>query len=174
MTRNTGPGAALRLLMALLALATTPVGAADDDETPWQEGTAALPVYPAEKNLLAFSDGSLTSNRFFIDGSTLKLDDDGVFRYTLVIRSASGAENVSFEGMRCANMQYKIYAYGSNGNWTSARDPQWRPVQDRTYNRYHATLAQEYLCRNGEPIRDTREALELLRGGGIQPAYRRY
>lgn len=38
------------------------------------------------------------------------MGSDGIVRYVLVARSSAGTESVSFEGMRCATREVRIYA----------------------------------------------------------------
>ena len=60
-----------------------------------------MPAYPQVAALLRFpTDRPMPA--VLIDQRTQAIGEDGVVRYVLVVRSASGAESVSFEGLRCA------------------------------------------------------------------------
>ncbi|MCW5605336.1 MAG: hypothetical protein KIT18_12415, partial [Burkholderiales bacterium] len=72
----------------------------DQEKKPWAEIVTQIPAYPKSENLLPFDAGSATSHRFFIDAASISVGEDGVIRYTLMIRTAGGATNVSFEGIR--------------------------------------------------------------------------
>jgi hypothetical protein len=119
----------------------------DDDKKPWSEIEAQLPAYPRAENLLRFEGGVPTGNRFYIDAPSLSVGEDGVVRYTMLIRASGGASNVSFEGIRCATGEHKLYAVGrSDGKWVRARDPAWRGIAYRELNHPHWTLFKEFYC----------------------------
>jgi hypothetical protein len=86
-----------------------------------------------------------------------------VVRYTLVIRTAGGATNVSFEGIRCGERQQKYYATGrSNGTWERARKPQWRRIENKDINRHHLALYQDYLCSGARLMNTASSVKEVL------------
>lgn len=122
----------------------------DENTKPWKEIEAKIPAYPGDGSLLAFDAGAATAHRFFIDTRSLSIGEDGVVRYTLVVKAAGGATNISFEGIRCATRELKVYAVGQrDGSWTRARNPQWRRIEYREVNRHHGALYGDYLCEGG-------------------------
>jgi hypothetical protein len=146
----------------------------DEDKKPWKEIEAKIPAYPKPENLLPFEGGGASPHRFFIDAQSLSIGDDEVVRYTLVIRTAGGATNVSFEGIRCEQRHQKYYATGrADGTWVRARNPQWRRIESREINRHHNVLYQDFLCA-GEgrkaTVKNVKEALQLLKYGAPRPA----
>jgi predicted molibdopterin-dependent oxidoreductase YjgC len=90
---------------------------------------------------------------------------DGVVHYVLVARSSAGAENVSFEGMRCDRGEVRIYAVGRDGGWFG-KPGEWRAIQPRSVQRWHNALFREYFCPQREAIVSAREGVEALRRGG--------
>lgn len=128
----------------------------DEEKKPWAEIEAQIPAYPREENLLRFEAGAATANRFYIDAPSLAVGEDGVVRYTMLIRAAGGATNVSFEGIRCETREQKLYATGRrDGKWTRARDPAWRHIESRDLNRHHGVLFADFFCevaREGKPL----------------------
>lgn len=137
-----------------------------DDGAPWVEDESALPAFPHEANLREFYVSETTSHHFFIDASTLGVGQDGVVRYVLVLRTSGGALNVTYEGIRCATREYRIYASGHrNGSWARARLNLWRPIENKPVNRHHAALSQDLFCPDGVPIRSPDEGREALRLG---------
>ena len=97
------------LLLCLLTLAACaarkPVKGFDSDfdsGKSWAELQAQLPAYPKAENLLPFDAGPASNNLHYIDAPSIVVGEDGIVRYTLVIKSPTGAVNVSYEGMRCA------------------------------------------------------------------------
>lgn len=142
----------------------------DEDKKPWKEIEAKIPAYPRPENLVPFDGGAASPHRYFIDAASLSIGEDEVVRYTLVVRTAGGATNVSFEGIRCEERQQKYYATGRpDGNWMRARNPQWRPIDPaREVNRHHNALYQDYFCageRRRSTVRNVKEALDRLRRG---------
>jgi hypothetical protein len=126
-----------------------------------------LPPYPKTSSLVEFSVSAASSNHFLIDADTLSIGKDGVVRYALVVRSATGAENVSFEGIRCATREQKFFAFGQrDGTWARARNAQWRLIEYKDINRQHAVLHTDIFCASGKnPPRAVREIVQLLRYG---------
>lgn len=119
----------------------------DQEKKPWSELQTQLPAYPKPENLLKFDLGSNTSNSYFVDAASLSVGEDGVVRYTLVIKAGGGATNVSFEGIRCDSKKVRVYAFGHpNSQWSRARDPEWREIKARDINGYHYALRQDYFC----------------------------
>lgn len=134
----------------------------------WVEQEANPPAYPKTSGLVEFRGGGVTSNRFFIDADTLSIGNDGVVRYILVIRSSAGAENVSFEGIRCATREQKYYAFGQRGGWSVAREQHWRLIEAKEINRHHGVLYTDIFCTDrATPPRAVREIVQRLRYGRL-------
>src|SRR5262249_5681 len=104
--------------------------------------------YPKMENLIAFYGGAANPHRFYIDPDSVSVGADGVVRYTLVVKAAGGATNVSYEGMRCSTGEQKLYAIGqAGGKWGPARAATWRPIEMRQYTRHYNELYEEIFCR---------------------------
>lgn len=163
-------------VLASMCLGTAAYAAADEDEDlpkGWQENAVALPPVPAESAWIPFFVSAATENRFFIDGSSLTVGDDGVVRYVLKVQAAGGARNVSYEGMRCETRERRLYATGRlDGSWSPSRVKAWQRIQDVPQNRQHAALFLEYFCPDGIVVRSADEARDALKRGG-HPATRR-
>lgn len=138
----------------------------DPDEPKWQEGEFSLPAFPGEDDLQEFYVSAVAANRFFIDAKSLSVGSDGVVRYTMVVKTGGGATNVSYEGLRCDSMEYRFYATGrTDRSWVKARTSDWKVIENKPINRYHASLSRYYFCPNRSPIRSAEEGLEALRLG---------
>ena len=125
-----------------------------------------VPTPPAKRGeLLEFSVAATSEFRFFVDAESLSVGSDGIVRYVLVARSSEKAENVSFEGMRCATREVRIYALGRDGAWVG-RETDWRPIPPRGVHAWHNELYREYFCPYGEPIGSAAKAVQALRTGG--------
>lgn len=130
----------------------------------WKEGEVSMPPPVEESRLRSFYVSSASPNRFFVDEGSLSVGDDGVIRYTLVVRTPGGAENITFEGLRCATGERRIYASGrKEGEWVPMKNSAWQPISDNAYNRPRAALAFEHFCDGPAAPRDREHALRLLR-----------
>jgi CNP1-like family len=122
------------------------------------------PEYPRRERLVPFFVSSASSFRFFVDSASLSTGADGVVRYALVVRSTDGAETITYEGIRCATSEYRVYATGVGGAWSPAAGA-WRKIEPRSVQRWHNALYKEYLCPLGNPIRSSAEGVNALRSG---------
>jgi hypothetical protein len=135
-----------------------------EEERNWKEGEVKLPAAPQPGNLIEFTAGPASSFRFFVDSASVTVDRD-VVRYTLVARSSSGFENVSYEGLRCKANMFRVYAHLNGGNWS--RSPgDWKPIEPRTLQRWHNELRNRYFCPFSLSIQSAAEGLDALRRGG--------
>lgn len=122
----------------------------------------APPAYPQPAQLVEVRLPDAEGFRFYIDRSTLAVGKDGVVRYVLVARSAEGAQNVTFEGLRCASAENRVLAVGQpDGTWAAARS-RWRPISAPR----HLALYRDFFCPQGEPVGSSAAALRALERGG--------
>jgi len=131
----------------------------------FMEDALDLPAYPDDAALIEFRPRGHSKNRFYVDRNSVSLGADRVVRYTAVIKSPSGAANVSYEGMRCKTSEYKVYAYGTrDGTWANAREPKWQDVDGTTAN-FRYSLWVDYLC-DSEAVggRNAKELIVKLKG----------
>jgi len=141
-------------------------------DKPWVELAAQLPPPPKAENLIEFNVSSATRNRHFIDTASISVGEDKVVRYTVVIDAAGGARNVSFEGMRCATGERRLYAYGQpDGTWSKARNANWEGIKMRSLLSYHKALYEAHFCPGGINARDVEEAVRNLRQGGARAIF---
>jgi hypothetical protein len=134
----------------------------------WREAEGAPPAFPRTKDgkLIEFPVSGASSFRFFIDPASLAVGTDGVVRYTLVARSPSGFENITYEGMRCGVPgTYKVFALGNDGRWSPARG-EWREIEPRSVQRWHMELRSRYFCPLRAKVDTADEAVDALRRGG--------
>lgn len=131
----------------------------DDKEKPWLETVLQLPTRPLPENLLLFDIGPIASHSFAIDQKSLSIDDGDVIRYTIVSRSPSGTQNISFEGLRCQSLEIRRYAFGqANGSWSRSHRDDWEPIASGVSNRPQETLARDYLCQ-GRTVGGTKDEI---------------
>jgi hypothetical protein len=162
----TGIACAL-LLLPLAALAQPRNQSEDDGEPrPQRESEVKLPPLPRPENLLGFEASAASTNQFFLDSNSITITDDGIVRYTLVVKSPSGAENISYEGIRCETIEFKYYAFGRrDGTWSGTRGQEWRKILYKEVNRQHGVLYADYLCPDGAPVVSAKVAIERLKYG---------
>lgn len=137
-----------------------------DQEKPWVELQSQLPAYPKEENYLPFFVSATAVNQFFVDARSISIGEDGVVRYTLIVKSPYGAVNVSFEGVRCGSGELKLYAFGrSDGTWSRARTASWESIEYKDINRHHHMLHDDFLCVGHTPVRSVEEIVKKLKAG---------
>lgn len=119
------------------------------EEYEWSEQNTRLPAFPADDDLIEFQvTRPNAAFSYFIDAASLSYTPaDGVVRYTVVIKSRTGANNVAFEGMRCSTREYKTYAFGNGkGKFVRPRRAAWKSIASSDYTRYRKDLAEYYFC----------------------------
>jgi hypothetical protein len=130
----------------------------------WQELEVPLPAAPLTNDLLPFYVSAATSNRFFVDQASLRVESDGVVRYTLLVLTPEGGRNLGFEGMRCETKEWRLYASGRvDGSWSKSRSKQWLRILDVPSNRYHAALYLDYFCPGGVIVSNVDEIFSALK-----------
>lgn len=112
----------------------------------WQETNVQIPTAFAPDDLQTFTvKGNQDRFTYAIERASLQAGEDGVVRFLLVIRSAQGAVNSSFEGLRCGHRQSKVYAYGSGSGLTPLKGSDWQEIP-KASNGYQAILYEDLLC----------------------------
>ena len=129
------------------------------------EVDVVLPAYPLTKNLIEFDATSV--HRHFIDAQSIKVGEDRIIRYTVVIDTQGGARNVSYEGMRCHSSERKLYAHGRpDSTWSMAQAPAWQPINFNSTTSYHKDLYREIFCLDGIAVKNAAAAISNLRRAG--------
>jgi hypothetical protein len=136
------------------------------EEKPWVEIEAHLPPAPQSQNLVALNTAGTVRHRYLLDRSSVSVGADGVVRFVMVIETAGGARNVSFEGLRCETKESKLYAFGQPGGWAKNRYARWNPIAVRS-DTPAALLFKEYFCAGGE-LPTLERVQDLLKRGGYK------
>jgi len=160
------PSTALALwLLAMLIFSAAwsePTAPGKDAQT--SESDVSLPTPPQKNNLLPFYVSPMTTMDFAIDAKSLSVTPDGIVRFTLVITSKTGASNISYEGIRCATEEKKLYATGkTDGGWSPSRRDVWSPIGDVGANRQHAALMKDYFCEGTTVAGKAETIIERIR-----------
>ena len=159
-------GCCLALAQAVAFAQPLRIGGDDEEPAAFNELEIKLPPPPKSENLVKFQPSAANVNQFFIDSSSITIGSDGVVRYTMVVTSPSGAQNVSYEGIRCETTEQKAYAFGRrDGTWAPASAPAWKKIQYKDVNRQHGVLYGDYFCPDGVPIRSAQDAIQRMKYG---------
>ncbi|MBE0614661.1 MAG: CNP1-like family protein [Burkholderiales bacterium] len=131
------------------------------------ESKALLPEFPKPENYLPFEVSATTPFSFFVDEKSISIVADNVVRYSLIAKSADGALNVSYEGLRCGEHEFRIYAVGqSDKTWTEVQNSNWKPLRLDPRNAQRVVLYSDFFCPLTGFIADNDEAVRSLRNGG--------
>ncbi|MES9992418.1 MAG: CNP1-like family protein [Candidatus Thiodiazotropha sp.] len=147
------------LLAPMLALCSFIVQAAsilDDDssddrqwqpEKPFEEAVTSLPDSINMDDLQEFHVGANDPHfRYYIERGSLQTASDRVTRFVVVIRSHTGVINSSYEGLRCGERLFKVYAYGGAEKFYAATDSAWRDIPKDESTDYRAALYDDLIC----------------------------
>jgi hypothetical protein len=118
-----------------------------EPEEPFKEEVTPLPDAIDLKDLQTFQLNAY-DNRFqyAIERGSLHTGNDGVTRFSVVIRSHTGVINTSYEGMRCGERLFKVYAYGSGDKLFAVNEPTWETIPKDQLTDYRAALYDDLLC----------------------------
>lgn len=136
------------LLAATAASAVLAQTAPSDPD--WREAEAPPPPALQTGKLIPL-DMPGSSLRFGVDPDSVSIGSDGLVRYVVVASSASGAVNAIYEGIRCDNAHYRVYArHTPAGGWLRA-DTDWRPMHDGAASRHTLVIARNGACLGHAP-----------------------
>lgn len=144
----------------------------DEEKKPWEEIQAQLPAFPSLSEAIPFEVPPIPATKFFIDPKSISVGNDGVVRFTLIAQSSSGALNISYEGIRCATEEKKLYAFGRQNAWSRNRFAKWDGIPAFTRDPYHRLLYGDFFCPGDDIVNDAKEAIDALRNG-IHPRAKR-
>lgn len=130
----------------------------------WKEGEVTIPAFPQDADLLPFDIAGPAESAYYVDVQSISIGKDGVVRYTVVVRNPAGVENVSYEGIRCEERQWKPYAFGRRDRtWAGAREATWQRVAQTSVENFRFTLYRSYFCPDGLPTRKAEEAVAEIK-----------
>lgn len=91
----------------------------------------------------------------------------GIVRYVVVARGRS-AVNASYEGIRCATGEYRVYARKVKDEpWREDTDSEWRSIRvtDGAATRYRWDLARDGMCTGTTVLGSAGQIARQLRSG---------
>ena len=154
------------LLCASMGLATAAMAQLEPDNPDWKE--SAVPPAPAfsTDKLVPFEVLAGSELTFGIDPATLAVDrTDGVVRYVMVATSRSGAQNIVYEGIRCAKGEVRTYARHNGGKWTdvTGSSNEWRSLYLGASTRPALNFARAGACDNATVVLTPREIVQRMK-----------
>lgn len=153
--------------LAVFSLAATAQLAPPDPD--WKEADAPPPPAFEVKRLIPFDVSVGSALRYGIDPATITLGNDGVVRYVVVARSATGAVNAMYEGLRCSTAEVRTYArYNPSGGWNAVRDTDWRSLYGNAATRHSLMFARQGGCRDKSPPQSVQDVVRSLRQQDIE------
>ena len=134
-----------------------------DESEQWKEASVSLPALPAADDLVPIDAPNGRANvDYMVDRKSVSRGADGVMRYTVMVRSATGAENLFFEGIRCATNQVRQYAYAASEGGFRAIDADWKPAASRGVRGYQEYLLNHIMCDAQGYAWDPQRVVEAL------------
>lgn len=161
---------ALALTLPLAVAAQAPgVDENYGDRDRRSEVKVSLPQYPKPENYLPFEVSGITPFAFFVDAKSVSVGADLVVRYSVIAKSPEGALNVSFEGMRCTEREFRVYAFGRSDNtWSEVRDSRWQAIPDDARNAQRAVLYSNIFCSANGNISTAEAGVRALKRNGLR------
>lgn len=130
------------VLWASLASAQTP-----PPQPEWVEDKTPEPPGFATDQLIPVDMPRYVSVEVGIDPATISVGTDGVVRYVVVMRNASGSTAAAFEGLRCTTDEVKTYArFGTAGHWVAVKEPEWKPINSNLPSKHAFAIARQGAC----------------------------
>jgi len=130
------------------------------------EAPVTLPQFPRQEDYLPFEVSATTPFDFFVDAKSISVSANRVVRYTVIAKSAGGALNISFEGLRCADNQFRVYALGrADKTWSELRNSRWEAIRGEARNAQRAVLYTDYFCPTTRDITSAEEGVRALKNG---------
>jgi hypothetical protein len=127
------------------------------------------PAAPNPARLIDIDVGSASPTRYAIDESSLLLSDWKIARFAMVITSASGVRNVSFEAIRCDRPERKLLAIGRpDGSWHPVANPEWVEIGTPRANIPGLKPVYLALCTGGGLVKDVRQGLADMNKPGVR------
>jgi len=146
MTARITPRITAALLAAAISGFVSAQNANFEPDAPWVEKPQAPPEAFATDTLIPVDNPARSNLSFGVVPETLSVGEDGVIRYVLVAKSLSGAMNVQYEGIRCADRTVKIYANWRAGDgWRDRRNTEWTEWR-LAPGRYVLRMGRDALC----------------------------
>lgn len=168
MSRSRSIQWACAALAPLLACAAAVAQYADLDRADWKEDTVPPPPAYSSSGLIEIDMPRNASVKMGVDPKTIAINTEtGIVRYVAVAQGPS-AVNASYEGIRCATGEYRVYARQvQGGEWAPGGDTNWKPMmgQSNIMVRHPLQLARGGMCVGTAMPSSVREIVRALQTG---------
>ncbi len=127
------------------------------------------PRGPLSNELVSIEWPHVEGGSAVVDRASVSVDPDDVVRYVLITITPDGKRQTTFEGIRCAPNEWRVYSFGrSDGGWAPNYTSQWQPAYEAGPGGPRFVLARDYLCTRGRrPAQDARNALDARGGSSV-------
>ncbi len=128
-----------------------------------------LPRAPLSTDLVAVEWSHDEGGSAAVDRASVSVDPDDIVRYVMVTVGPAGKRQVTFEGVRCAPDEWRVYAFGrGDGGWVPNHAGRWQPAYEAGPGAPRYVLARDFFCTRGRrPTPDARNALDAGPGSSI-------
>ena len=148
-----------KITFLILGLIQPLFATAQENKKEIQEKVALPDSMPPAHSYKNFYSSSQLDFAIDPDSIAIQPGEENEIRYVLKATSKEGADNISYEGIRCDKRQKIIYAIGrSDGSWHRARSPEWSAIVRSGNNLQHTTLENEFFC-DGNALSGTLESI---------------
>ncbi|MDX3904901.1 MAG: CNP1-like family protein [Pigmentiphaga sp.] len=116
----------------------------------WDALKSKLPPVPTAGDVLPVEPLARTEHfRFGVDPRSIEIAPGLIVRYTLRAVSDMGAENISYESVRCGTREWRTVAlYRPGSGWQRAQNDEWRDLVPGTVQH---VLRNGVFCSGGGP-----------------------
>ena len=156
-------GAALLALAAAAGAQTVELDRAD-----WKEDAPPPPPSYSLNHLIEIEMPRASAVKMGVDPATISVNvQTGIVRYVVVARGSS-AVNATYEGIRCATGEYRVYARQVQGGpWTPSTESGWKPMmgQNKVMVRHPYQLARGGMCSGTTVRHSVAEMVRELKTG---------
>ncbi len=136
------------------------------ESKPWQETDVVFPAFPNADDMIKVEVDRINMpfNVYVDEKNLMILPEDGVVRYTVVIQSSSGANNVIYEGIRCRTGQYRTYAYGTyDKKFSKAVTSEWKDIEENEFMVHRENFLNYYMCNKQGELYPVDEILNRIK-----------
>lgn len=142
--------------------------AADGSVRYERQGQVTFPAFPLRENLIRIRAPTHAAGReYYVDSKSVALGQDRLIRYTVVVRSSGGVNNVIHESMNCSERNVRVLGHGTaSGRFRESVGSNWRRYSNSGPMAYRAILAVYYLCGESHEPLDADRIVARLQSGG--------
>ena len=132
----------------------------------WKELDAPPPPALKSQGLVPL-DVRNTDLSWGVDPGSISIGTDRIVRYVVIAKSAAGAFNAMYEGLRCSTAEVKVYArHSGSGDWVPSPSANWKPVQGSGNTRHSLAIARGGACMGDSPNSSAVQIARDLGAGG--------